>query len=140
MYPIYHFIFSIVLSGFLWPLLGWKLALFWLGSFFIDVDHYWWEIIKTRDFSFKRAYTNCKLKSNGFIKSFDFHVFHIVEFWILMGIWSFFSELGFIIFLGVVFHNVIDLIYGIINYDKKFDGRPLSIFEWIYSPSNSTKV
>lgn len=131
MYPIYHFILTIILSGFLWPVLGWKLVLFWLGNFFIDVDHYWWEVIKTGDLSFNRAYNYCKKKSKGLVYSFDFHVFHIVEFIFLMFIWSFFSEIGFVMFLSVGFHNATDFIYGIaIN---RVDGRPLSIFEWIYS-------
>ena len=132
MYPIYHFIFTVLASLLLWPILGWKLALFWLGSFFVDVDHYIWEVFKSKDISFMKAYRRCKNKSKGSRFSFDFHVFHLVEFWILMLVWGMFSELGFVIFLGLIFHMVLDFIDAISKetYNK---GRPLSFFEWIYS-------
>ena len=53
--------------------------------------------------------------------------------WIIVfiAVWGLFSEIGFVIFLGVGFHNVLDLIYGIIK--NKIHGRALSIFEWICS-------
>ena len=46
---------------------------------------------------------------------------------------------GKIIFLGVAYHTIIDFI-GMFSTDGKFNGRTLSFFNWIYSPSNSTKV
>jgi hypothetical protein len=130
MYPIYHFILTIIISGFLWPILGWKLALFCLGSFFIDVDHYWWYIIKFRDFSFKKAYDYGKIKK---CSDFKLHIFHTFEFWILILVWGIFSEIGFVIMLGIFFHVMIDFIYGIIK--NKIHGRASSFFEWYYSPS-----
>jgi hypothetical protein len=128
MYPIYHFIFSIALSGFLWPILGWKLALFWLGSFFIDIDHWWWCILKFKKFSLKYAYDYSKKYKN---LSGKLHIFHTVEFWVLLWIWSMFGELGYIIFLGVVYHNIIDLVYCI--QKGRYNGRALTFIGWIYS-------
>lgn len=132
MYPIYHFILSMTLSGFLLPFLGWKLALFWLGSFFIDVDHYWWYILKFKKFGLKEAIVYSK---NLNYRDFKLHIFHVVEFWILMAIWSLYSELAFAIFIGVVFHIIIDFVDIIDN--NKHSGRALSFFEWIYKTSSS---
>ena len=131
MYPIYHFILTVIASIFLFPILGWKILLFWLGSFFVDVDHYWWYILKFKDLSLKKAYEWCNLRSKGLEPGFDFHVFHLIEFWILMLIWSLFSEFGFIIFLGLIYHNVFDFVDVIVS--NKIDRRALSFFEWIYS-------
>ncbi len=131
MYPIYHFILTVIMSGFLFPVLGWKLIFFWLGSFFIDIDHYWWYIIKFRDFNFKNAYNYSKDRT---LKDTKMHIFHTFEFWIILGIWSMFSDYGFAIFLGIIYHIILDMTDMIAR--KIWYSRTFSFFNWYYSPSN----
>ncbi len=128
MYMIYHFILTIIASGVLLPILGWKLILFWLGSFFIDVDHYWRYILKFKRWNLKEAYNYGK---NLKIKDFKLHILHTIEFWILIGIGCIFSKNILITASGLIYHNVIDLVYLLIK--RRYDGRALSFLEWCLS-------
>lgn len=126
MYPIYHFVLTLIASGFLLPVLGWKIVLFWLGSFFIDIDHFWWYILKYKNLSLREAYDYGK--NNHEDKKL--HIFHTIEFWSLLGIWSIFSEYALVILFGLVYHIVIDLTDMIAR--KIWNSRILSFFNWYY--------
>lgn len=137
MFPIVHFVFTIVPSILVIMTYGWIGIFFWIGSFFVDFDHYIWYVIRKRDFSLKNAYTYGKIITE---EESYLHIFHIVEFLILISIWALYSKLIFMVVLGLAFHMVIDFV-DMIN-KKVFFARNLFFFMWIkdYSPSNSTKL
>ncbi len=127
------FLFSCILF-FLFPeitLLG-ALVIF-LSSFLIDVDHYFVYILRKKDVNLFRAYKwhillgrNLKEK----LKQIPFyHVFHSVEFIILLGILSFFSRWFFYILIGVLFHSFLDF-YGFIAH-KEFKSRAYSFISYL---------
>jgi len=137
MFPLPHLILSVIPFIFVALNYGWISIFFWLGAVFVDFDHYIWYIMRKKDFSLKKAYEYGKKSDNN--ESY-LHIFHTVEFWILIGIWAMYSKLIFMIVLGLSYHLVLDFIY--IFYKKAYFARNLSYFMWVknQSPSKSIKL
>ena len=130
MYPQTHFAFGllfIILLGIFTPLSPLALFLILASSILIDVDHWMVYVKEKKDFSIRRAYRwiidNAeKHKKQG--KTF-LCIFHTIEFFIIMFILSFYSDIIFYITVGCSFHFLLDLIY---SYLYKGESRkPLSI-------------
>ena len=128
MLPLKHFVASIIAIGFLFPFYKlWSFA-FLIGSFFVDVDHYIWYIIRHRDFSLKRAYFHHK---NKLTREKDMlHIFHVWEFWVLMFVLAFFHNLFTLISLGLFFHLIMDFIELYLNMDT-INARAFSFIMWL---------
>jgi len=124
MFPIYHLISSIVPIIMLFPIYKYSSLLFLVGSYLIDADHYLWYILRYKDISFRNAYKESLLKKNGRL-----HIFHTIEFWILIWILSFRFEIIFIVFLGVIFHMSLDLLD--MKIKGYFNARSLSVIKYI---------
>ena len=137
MYPIPHLIMSLVPFVLISLVYGWLGIFFWLGAVFVDFDHYIWYVIRKRDFSLKNAYIYGKKITE---EESYLHIFHTVEFLILISIWALYSKLIFMIVLGLAFHMVID--FGDMINRKIFFARNFFYFMWLknYLPSNSTKL
>jgi len=128
MLPLKHFLASIIVLGFLFPFYKlWGLA-FLIGSFFIDVDHYLWYIIRHRNFSLKNAYFYHKERPRR--ERDMLHIFHVWEFWVLMFVLAFFNNFFALIFLGLVFHLILDFIDLYFNIDTIYN-RAFSFFAWL---------
>jgi len=93
------------------------IALIFLSSFLIDFDHYVVASRKTKSLSLRRSlhYHNelgkkiLKDKEKGIREKSHFYVFHTVEFHILVAIIGIFYNPFFYIFIGMVFHSILDL-------------------------------
>ncbi|MFH1425584.1 MAG: hypothetical protein ABIG28_02525 [archaeon] len=140
MYPRWHFILGIVFAALIWivapgtnPL---YLFLVFFGAFFIDFDHYLSSVIKTKKYGLKNSleyhkkymHNEAKEIKKGTRKKGDFHVFHTVEFHILTGLLGLFWIGFFYIFIGMVFHSLLD----IFDFIKRgvFHRREFFFFNW----------
>lgn len=123
MLPKYHiafgFLFCLVLE-LLFPSIKLPfIFLTFLASFLIDFDHYLTAVIKTKSLSFSKAYSHhieegkkwmIKHKM-GLREKEHFHVLHTIEFITFVGILSFVWVGFFYIFIGLVFHSLLDIIH-----------------------------
>ena len=95
-----------------------NLSLVFLSSFLIDFDHYLASLIKTKKLSLKHSFEYHKqvgikqqkdlekgIKTKG-----DFHLFHTIEFHILIAVLSIFFNPLFYVFIGMLFHSLLDII------------------------------
>lgn len=125
---IYGASFALILSYFLELTWAPTLIIF-LSSLLIDVDHYAYYAIKTKDFSFRRSYKwfvkklenwrrlNQKEKAEQKIAVMAFHG---IEFLSLLFILSFVYTSALWILAGVSFHLVLDHIHLIYHKDPVY--------------------
>ena len=91
--------------------------LVFLSSFLIDFDHYLASVNKTGKLSLKNSFEyhrkagiqERREHKLGIRKKSDFHLFHTIEFHILIGLIGIFIAPFFFIFLGMIFHSMLDL-------------------------------
>lgn len=141
MLPRWHILLGAVFTLIVWivapqtkPL---YLALIFLSSFLIDFDHYLDSVIKTKKFSLKNAFIyHEKLikqfiskKKKGIRERGPFHPFHTIEFHVLIAIIGFFYTPFFYIFLGMIFHSLLD-VAGMLHQDWLFL-REFFFFNWL---------
>ena len=100
--------------------------LIFLASFLIDVDHYLFYVFREKNYSLKKAYTwhGAMEKNHRPIM----HIFHSIEFLILLGILSFFWKDFLFILIGILFHSALDI--GSMLYDKNF-AREMSLLRYL---------
>jgi len=129
MMPTTHLIASLVPFAFLLPTFKYWTFAFFIGSFFIDVDHYIWYVMRFKNLSLKGAY-EYSLPRNKKTREMDIlHIFHVWEFWVLMLILGFIHVFFFLIFAGMVFHLAMDFIY--LHVIKAYGHRAISYFFWL---------
>ncbi|MFA5175720.1 MAG: hypothetical protein WC413_00455 [Candidatus Nanoarchaeia archaeon] len=116
------------------------------SAWIFDIDHYLWCIFHNKSFSLKKCY---EYHSPHPRKDRDLlHIFHTIEFHILILALSFFSEIFLCVIIGIAYHMLFDLVNAI--YMKQVKGvtevwnmRAISLIMWLkrhYSPSKSTKL
>ena len=141
MYPKNHFIIGIFFCLFLHfispqiSFLG--LILIFLSSILIDFDHYLWFIVNFRNFSLKKAYLYLKNNKSKKNKR-KLMVFHTIEFLILILILSSFFKLFIYVFIGTLFHILIDTIDLIFKIRKNKKSK--RYFSLIYYFINLSKA
>src|SRR3989344_2707423 len=125
-----HFLASLIPLVLLFPIYKyWSLA-FFIGSFLIDFDHYLWYALRFRKFNLKMAYDYYK-PENKKNKELDIlNIFHVWEFWFLAALLRFVSTFFFIIFLGLIFHMLLDLI-DLAMHPECLEARAVSFFNWL---------
>ncbi len=121
MLPKWHFLLGLIFSSILvylykFSIFGGMIIL--ASSILIDLDHYLVYLIRYKDFSVSRAY-NWHKSLDSEHKPF-MHLFHSVEFILLIGALSFLSDTFLLIFLGLLFHSFLDIID--ICFKKKIKG------------------
>ncbi len=123
MLPRWHIVLGIIFTLLLWvaaphtPLIYFGLVLF--ASIFIDIDHYLcsllktgqWSLFKSFDYHKKEGEEHMKEHVQGIRKKGDFHFLHTVESHALIGILGLFLAPFFYIFIGMVFHSLLDVLY-----------------------------
>jgi len=141
MYPKEHIVLGALFSAIvsmLFPNINlFYLALIFLSSFLIDFDHYMIYVIKTKNFSLNKAFdyhiTEGKMalkeKAKGIRKKGHFHVFHTLEFLILVYILSFLWYPFIFILIGMIFHSLLDIIY-LITHDFLYR-REFFLTRWL---------
>ncbi len=142
MLPRWHLLFGGILTLLIWisapntSLI--HILLFFLSTFLMDLDHYICAVFNTRKFSLKEAFDyhkkldaeDLQRRKRGIREKGDFHLFHTVEFHILVGILGL-NWIGFFyIFLGMMFHSLID-IYSLM-YASEMYRREFFFVNWIY--------
>jgi hypothetical protein len=130
MLPKTHFILGLIFSillYFLFHLTIFQAFLVLFASVFIDVDHYMFIVKRKKIWNLKKAYYWHKAlpKNHKTIM----HIFHTAEFIVLVLLLSYFWSGFFFIFLGMVFHSLLDLIDLVYNY--KFGVREFSLIRYI---------
>src|SRR3989338_5268779 len=141
MLPRYHILLGALLTFFIWyfaPGLSWKyLSLIFAASVLIDFDHYVNAAMKTKKLSLGSAFNYHKSlgvlqaveKSRGIRKNGDFHLFHTIEFHVVIALLGIFSMSFFYIFVGMAYHSLLDLFY-LINKDYLYR-REYFFFNWL---------
>ncbi len=130
MLPKWHILFGAVFSVILYFLFNIALInciIVFLASVLIDTDHYLFYVKRHKNWNLKKAYRwhyNLSKKHKPIM-----HIFHTLEFLILILILSFFHNLFFFIFLGLLFHSVFDIIDIFIN--NKGNVREMSLMRYL---------
>jgi hypothetical protein len=133
MLPKTHIFFGLIFSIFIFILFPeieiTGFLLIWLSSFLIDVDHYLFYIFTKNDFSLKNAHCWFIKKSEKAKKLSKSEkkklitipcIFHGLELIFILIILSFFHKYFFFILIGILFHELLDVIL-IINEGFKLD-------------------
>jgi len=109
-------------------------SIFFLASFGFDIDHYIYYIFKKKSFNLPKAYIyfrkdlNKKLKNNQKPIRLLF-IFHTIEFLFVIFLLALILEIFQWVFLGFLFHMVIDWIYLLIKKDNKKYKRAFSLID-----------
>ena len=141
MIPRWHIILGAIFTLVIWIFaqnLSWIfLLLIFLSSFLVDLDHYIVSAIKTgklnlgHSFEYHKKMKAIELaeKAKGIKRKGDFHLFHTIEFHVLIGIIGMFFVPFFYVFIGMVFHSLIDILY--MTYQGRFYRREYFFFNWL---------
>ena len=113
------------------------LALIFFSSILIDFDHYVVSVLRTKklrlkhSFEYHRLSTKREIKEmkRGIKKRGDFHLFHTIEFHVLIGLLAVLFTPFFYIFIGMVFHSLIDVFY--LLYVGRMHRREYFFFNWL---------
>lgn len=129
MYPKFHVIASALLSMVLYPFFGLNVLWVFFAGFLIDVDHYIYYVLKFRNLSLKNAYKHFEEYEKKRHFKDVLCIFHTVEFFVLILILSFYSKIVFLIFIGMIFHEILDLIdtYRL----NLWEARAFSLIMWL---------
>ncbi len=122
MLPKWHVLFGAIFSFLIWlifPSVRGYASVIFFASFLIDFDHYFIYVYRKKDLNLKKAYIyflKLKLKINNLLKQrknvkAPLCLFHTVEFLLLILILSFVNEFVFFIFIGFLFHSLLDIMY-----------------------------
>ena len=123
MLPKWHILSGALFTILIWaiaPKISWVyLSLIFFASFLIDFDHYINAVLKTGKLSLIKAFEYHKKREKELdeyerkyrkkVKG-DFHLFHTLEFHLLVGIAGIFFLPLFYLFIGMVFHSLLDLV------------------------------
>jgi len=109
MLPSRHILYSTILCLILYPFIGFNTIIVWIFSIFIDVDHYIWDIIARKKWNLFKEYKKHKNQEFAHYK-YKFHIFHLVELIILLGVLGFYNKTIFYVFIGMLFHYILDWI------------------------------
>lgn len=141
MLPRWHVLLGILFAGGLWffapEIKFYNILLLFLASVLIDFDHYAVSVFKTGKISLKDSFVyhkdmqkiEEKEYKKGIKRKGDFHLFHTIEFHILIGVIGIFFSPFFYIFIGMVFHSLTD-VFSLISGDR-FYRREFFFFKWL---------
>ena len=131
---VFAFIILIILPDVAW----YNILLLFLSTFLIDFDHYLASLINKRKYlslrqSFKYHMDLGKIqyieRKRGIRRKGDFHIFHTLEFHILVFIIGLFFRPFMFIFIGMAFHSLLDII-SLIQEDFLYR-RDILFCKWI---------
>lgn len=131
MLPKTHFITSLIFTVLLWPIFGFNSLWIMVGGFLIDFDHYLYSIFTRKDYSLKNSYLFHKNREFSKYKNEEtLHIFHTVEFWILLALGSFLFKFILLVMLGVLLHVTLDF-YNLYIQRKYYHSRAISTIRWL---------
>ncbi len=141
MLPRWHIILGAAFTLLLWIVAPttnpFYLLLVFLASFLIDFDHYICAVQRTKNYSLLRAFRyhqeqeqkHRKEHARGVRRQGDFHLFHTIEFHVFIAILGLIWTPFLYIFMGMVFHSLLDLI-GILRNDVLYR-REYFLTKWL---------
>src|SRR3989344_8531698 len=121
MLPRWHILLGAIFTLVIWlfvPEISFLyLALLFLSSFLIDFDHYAASGIKTGKWGLKDSFQyheklgkeELKELKKGIRRKGDFHLFHTLEFHVIVGLLGILWAGFFFIFIGMFFHSLLDV-------------------------------
>ncbi len=89
------------------------LLIIFLASFLIDIDHYFFYVHRMKNWSLNKAskwYFSLAKHHKPIM-----HIFHTFEFLLLISLLSSISPFFFFLFVGVIFHSILDITEMIYN-------------------------
>ncbi|PIN87194.1 hypothetical protein COV19_00900 [Candidatus Woesearchaeota archaeon CG10_big_fil_rev_8_21_14_0_10_44_13] len=119
-----HLIATSLLFMGLYPHYRHMALLVFVGGFFIDMDHYFYYIMKTKDLNLKKAYHFCENKTYSDV----FCIFHHFEFIAILFLIGFFSSYVMLVSIGASVHFAMDIIH--IAVSRRIS-REISDMSWI---------
>ena len=141
MLPKWHIFFGAIFAGILWyfaqDINPFYIVLVFFASFLIDLDHYFNAVRKTGKLGLNHAleyHKNLAEKENAELKKGvknkeSFHIFHTIEFHILILIIGLAWTPFFYIFLGMIFHSLLDIFTML--YMNNLYRREFFFFNWL---------
>ena len=127
MLPKYHIFSGFAVSYILVYFFNFSLfagIIVFLSSFLIDIDHYFFSVYKTKNLSLsnsikehyklRQKLLSMQPKERRNYKT-PIMIFHGIEFWFLIIILSFFSNIFLLILIGIIIHMSLDFIDIIYN-------------------------
>ena len=141
MLPRWHILYGAVFTVLIWllaPQIAWyNLILMFLASFLIDFDHYLSASFNSKKWSLKNAFRYYEIdrikanaeKEKGNRKQGNFHLFHTIEFYILVLIIGLFWAPLFYVFAGMVFHTLLDILH--LGTQDAMYRREFFFWKWI---------
>ncbi len=113
------------------------LGLIFLASFLIDFDHYLcgatkiksWNLFHNFEYHKKMGKIQKAERDKNIRRRGDFHLFHTIEFHALIGILGIFWIPLFYVFIGMIFHSLLDLFY-LLHKDYLYR-REFFFFNWL---------
>ncbi len=141
MLPRWHILYGALFTLILWvaaPNIGWiNLLLVFLASFLIDFDHYMAGARKIGTLNLSKVLNYHTLmmrvekqeQGKGIYRKGDFHIFHTIEFHLLIALLGIFFEPFFYIFIGMVFHSLLD-VYSLLTAGRMYR-REYFFFNWL---------
>lgn len=141
MLPRWHILYGAVFTAIIWFLVPetkiFYLVLIFFSSFIMDFDHYVASVLKTKklflfhSFKYHEEQRKKELadKKKGITGKGDFHFFHTIEFHIVVGLLALFWNGFFYIFIGMVFHSLLDLAW-LLHMDRLYR-REYFFFNWL---------
>lgn len=147
MYLKQHAILTLILCIPLYVIFQEKVIIIFLAGFLIDSDHYIEYIFSHKNLAIKKAYQFYIKKSKIILKQAKkgiphrfkayLHIFHTIEFYLLILILSFYSQFFILIMIGITFHQILDIgyfIYQKMKYPILRYERGISIIYYLYKP------
>lgn len=116
MLPKHHIILGVIFSlilVFVFNISVTSALVVFLASVFIDIDHYLFYVQKKHNLNLKKAYSfylHLPLNHKPIM-----HIFHTVEFMLLIFLLSYFNPVFLFVLIGMVFHSITDMIEFIVN-------------------------
>jgi len=123
-------IIGIIVSALLYPIYGLNVLIILISNILIDADHYLWYILRFNSYDLVKAFRFSKDKKLRLKYGRLLHIFHTAEVLILIIILSFYSEIFFLVLIGVVVHLLLDII-DLLLIRKHINLRIWSFLEYL---------
>jgi membrane-bound metal-dependent hydrolase YbcI (DUF457 family) len=143
MLPKWHALFGavfVLLLVFIFKINMFQAALVFLSSIFIDIDHYFYYLVKKKGLNLKTAYkffieSEKRWLSLPLEKREEYKriivIFHGIEFLLLITILSFLFPIIFWVFLGVLVHILVDLFEIHFFYNEPLYSKLSQVYVYI---------
>jgi hypothetical protein len=107
-----------------------QIALFFIGSILIDVDHYVFYVLQFKKWDIRGMFDYYERFLPEQIESIPYAgvcIFHTIEVFIILGIASYYYSFLFYLLMGMIFHYILDFIF--LYQNKCLFSRAFSIVE-----------